>query len=244
MKYKFICCEVFMREACLAIANTNNTIDPEFTPKGAHEESKVLRELIQKKIDETEVQEEYDAILLGFGLCGNSTEGIRARSIPLVMPRAHDCCTIFLGSKEKFIEHFKDNLSKEWSSTGYMERGSSYLRDSDLDKTLGFRTSYEEFVELYGEENADYLWETLHPKIEDNELIFIDIPETSKLRYSEKLKEFAEKEGKTVKVLQGDMRLIRKLVDGEWDEEEFLIVQPGKMIKSQYDYEKVVSSVD
>lgn len=240
MKYKLICCEVFMREACLAIASSPHTIDPVFTPKGAHEKSDYLRGLIQSKIDELEAEGEYDAVLLGFGLCGNSTAGIQARSIPLVIPRAHDCCTIFLGSKEKFSEYFGDNLSAEWSSAGYMERGDSYLRETDTGELLGLDKSYEDLVEMYGEENAQYLWETLHPNLHSNELIYIEIPETAHLGYQKKLEELALEQGKTVRILNGDMRLIRNLIDGAWNEKEFLIVPPGETIKAVYDKDEII----
>jgi hypothetical protein len=46
MKYKLICCEVFMRIACMEIAHSPNTIDPEFTNLGAHENPDRLRESI------------------------------------------------------------------------------------------------------------------------------------------------------------------------------------------------------
>ncbi len=241
LKYKLICCEVFVREACLAVAQTPHTVDPEFTPKGAHEKPDFLRKLIQKKIDATEEQGGYDAILLGYGLCGNSTVGIKAKSIPLVIPRAHDCCTLFLGSRERFVACFKDNLSEEWSSTGYMERGDSYLRETDTGKLLGMDKSYEEFVALYGEENAKYIWEALHPQSSSSELIFIDVPETSHLGYLEKLQGLAREEGKTVRVLEGDMRLIRELVQGDWNEKDFLIVPPGKTTKGVYDQDRVMT---
>ncbi|AUS97483.1 hypothetical protein CDQ84_17545 [Clostridium thermosuccinogenes] len=243
MKYKLICCEVFLREACLAIAATSNTVDPEFTPKNAHENSNELRKIIQEKIDSVEKTGGYDAILLGYGLCGNGTAGIAARSIPLVIPRAHDCCTIFLGSKSKFIEYFKDNLSAEWSSTGYMERGGkdSYLRESDTSKLLGLDKAYEEYVEQYGEENAKYLWEMLHPKNESDELIYIKVPETEHLGYLKKLESYAEEIGKRVRVLDGDMRLIRGLVNGDWNEDEYLVVPPGETIKPVYDHDKIIT---
>lgn len=240
MRFKLICCEVFLREACIAIAGSANTVDPEFTPKGAHEQSDYLRRLIQSKIDAVEQEGGYDAILLGFGLCGNSTAGIKARSIPVVIPRAHDCCTIFLGSKEKFVEYFKDNLSAEWSSAGYMERGDSYIRETDTGKLLGLDKSYEDLVEQYGEENAQYLWETLHPDFHGNELIFIQIPETAHLGYLEKLKTLADEQGKGVRVLDGDMRLIRGLINGDWNEKEYLVVPPGKEINPVYDQEKII----
>lgn len=242
MRFKLICCEVFMREACLAIAETPHVVDPEFTPKGAHENSDHLRELIQNKIDDAEKAGGYDAILLGYGLCGNAAAGLIARSVPLVIPRAHDCCTIFLGSRKKFIEYFSDNLSAEWSSAGYMERGynDSYLRESDVGKLLGMGKTYEEYVEQYGEENAKYLWETLHPEFSNNELIFIEVPETAHLGYLQKLRDYADQNGKSVRVLDGDMRLIRNLLNCDWSEEEFLVVAPGKHIKPVYDQEKVV----
>lgn len=236
-----ICCEVFLREACLAIARTPHVIDPEFTPLGAHENPERLRELVQSKIDALDRSGKYEAVLLGFGLCGNSAVGLRANSIPLVIPRAHDCCTIFLGSREKFMEYFKDRLSSKWSSRGYMERDNSYLRETDTAKMLGIDRTYQEFVEKYGEENAKYLWETLHPEDLNNELIYIEIPETSHPEYQERLRAIADEEGKNLRILEGDMRLIRGLVEGDWNEEEYLIVPPGRTIQALYDYDRILT---
>jgi hypothetical protein len=238
MKFKLLCCEVFVRETCIAIAASPHTVDPEFSKKNAHEKPYELKEMLQKKINET--HGDYDAILLGYGLCGNSIAGITAMDIPVVIPRAHDCCTIFLGSKEKFVEHFKDNLSREWSSAGYMERGDSYLRDSDTGRMLGLDQSYYDFFEKYGEENAEYLWETLHPKNNDNEIIYIDIPETSHLGYCDKLRNIAKGDDKNLRVIEGNMRLIDNLIKGIWNEDEFLLLKPGQTVKPCYDFEKVI----
>jgi hypothetical protein len=243
MKFKLICCEVFMRLACLAIADAPHTIDPEFTKLGAHEAPDRMRELIQKKIDEIDEASGYDAILLGYGLCGNATSGIKAKSVPLVIPRAHDCCTIFLGSKEKFAENFKDDLSSRWSSVGYMEREGTYLRETDTGKLLGLDKDYDQLVEQYGEENAQYIWETLHPQSHSDQLIFIDIPEISHLGHLEQFKAMAREQGKDVRVIDGDVRLVRELLNGNWNEDEYLIVPPGKEIKAVYDLEKIVETL-
>lgn len=241
MKFKLICCEVFLREVCMAAARSVNTIDPEFTPQGAHDNPDRLRELLQCKIDAIQENEGYDAVLLGYGICGNSTVGLTARSIPMVIPRAHDCCTIFLGSRSKFLECFKDNLSAEWSSTGYMERGDSFLRESDSGRLLGLDKTYQEYVEQYGEENAKYIWEALHPPSHDDEFIFIETKETAHLGYLQKLRDLAEKQGKGVRVLKGDTRLIKGLMQGNWDEKEYLVVPPGSTIKGVYDHNVVIT---
>jgi len=242
MRLKLICCEVFLREICHIIADAKNTVDPEFTPKGSHEFPQHLKNIIQEKINAADATGEYDAIILGFGLCGNATEGLKAGKIPLIIPRAHDCCTILLGSRKRFIENFWDNLSAEWSSVGYMERGTSDFRESSTGKMLGSDKSYEEFVELYGEENAKYIWETLHPNTgEGKELIFIETPETAHLGYLDRIKEIAGKEKRPLRVIQGDTRLLRGLVEGSWDEAEYLIVPPGKQIKAVYDHETVIT---
>ena len=130
MKLKLICCEVFLREACLILSNSPHTIDPEFTPKGSHDNPAQLRKLLQDKINSIPSSAGYDAVLLGYGICGNATAGLTAGSVPLIIPRAHDCCTILLGSRERFVECFQKNLSAEWSSAGYMERGENYLREA------------------------------------------------------------------------------------------------------------------
>lgn len=242
MRYKLICCEVFLREACLSISSSPHAVDPEFTPKGAHDDSAHLREVLQKKIDEAEEKGIYDAILLGYGLCGNGIVGLKSSRIPLVVPRAHDCCTIFLGSRARFLEYFSDDLSAEWTSVGYMERGTNYTRETDTTKMLGLDMEYSKFVELYGEDNAQYLWEVLHPKRESHELIYIDVPETSQPECLEKLKAEADKQGKSVRILQGDIRLIKSLVQGDWDEKNFLVAAPGHPIKGVYDQEKVITT--
>lgn len=245
MRLKLIACEVFTREICFCTAHTPHIVDIDFTAKGAHEDSDYLRKVIQNKIKDTENSEiDYDAVLLGFGLCGNSILGLSSNKLPLVVPRAHDCCTIFLGSKEKFTKYFKDRLSAEWTSPGYLERGDSMIRSEDIEDTLKRNKSYQELVDQYGQENAEYVWETLHPEKNADSYIYIEMDEFAHLNYLSQIKEKADKENKDFEIIQGSMSLISRLIDGKWDQEDFLILEPGDEIKAIYDFEKIITAGD
>jgi hypothetical protein len=252
MVLKLISCEVFYREVCLCVATSPHRVDLEFSEKNAHERSDYLRSMVQSKVDAAEAGDiAYDAILLGFGLCGNGLLGIHASKTPLVIPRAHDCCTIFLGSRAAFKEHFADNPSLPFSSVGYMERGGSWIHDASAIHVPGLDKKLEEYVALYGEENARYIMETLTTSTRtaigdtgDNRIVFIDVPELSHLGYEEKCRQEAQTSGKQFVKLPGNLRLLRNLIYGQWDPEEFLVVPPRRKIGGVYDWETIMKAED
>jgi hypothetical protein len=74
----------------------------------------------------------------------------------------------------------------------------------------------------------------------DDHVVFIDVPEFSHLGFTDKCKSQVEATGKRLQVIPGNMRLIRKLINAEWDPEEFLVVKPGQKIGGVYDWEEIV----
>jgi hypothetical protein len=246
MVFKLIACEVFFREISLCAAVSPHTVDVELTEKGAHDKSDVLRDLIQSKIDSAEKStRSYDAVLLGYGLCGNAASGIRARSIPIVIPRAHDCCTVFLGSRKAFEDRFMENPSLPFSSAGYMERGGKFMREADSGLAPGTGGSLEELIARYGEENGRYIHETLNTGKNHGAgdvLVFIDVPELAHLGFAEKCRLQAEEAGMKMEVMRGDIRLIRMLLSGDWDPREFLIIPPGHRIRGVYDWDEIIQA--
>jgi hypothetical protein len=230
------------------VARTPHTVDVEFMEKGAHDKSDFLRQLIQSKIDSAQCgDKKYDAILLCYGLCGNGAVNIESGDMRVVIPRAHDCCTIFLGSKDRFRQYFADNPSLPFSSTGYMERGGSYVREASIERILGLDKSYGEYVRLYGEDNARYIFETLNPVLtgeQERKVVFVDIPETRHLGYAEKCRAKAQAEGKEYVQLQGDIRLIRNLVFGEWNSDDFLVMTPHQRTAGAYDWDEIIRAED
>ncbi len=243
MVFKLIACNVFTREACLCVANSPHTIDLEFTQLGEHARPELLRRRLQAMIDAAEAEtKKYDAILLLFGLCGNATLDLQARKTPLVIPRAHDCCAVLLGSRARFEEHFRHRPSTPFSSVGYMERGEYLLHTPDDQSEMALDDPFAAYVKEYGEENAQYIWDTLHPEGHDADAaaVFIDLPELAHLAKIDTFAAEAAKRHLRCETLPGDLTLVRQLIDGHWPADDFLILQPGQQIAAVYDWQEIL----
>ena len=121
MRIKCLSCEALTRMVYLCAASSPHLVDVELVRIGLHNEPINLRVLLQQKIDALSTKD-FDAVVLAYGLCGQATLGLVARDIPLVLPRAHDCITLFLGSRARYQEQFEGNPGTYWYSLDYIER--------------------------------------------------------------------------------------------------------------------------
>jgi len=244
-RYKLLACEIFYREICLLAARCANIIDVEFLPKGLHDmgqEGMVqkLREAIAR-IDTSN----YDAILLAYGRCNDGVVGLQAGEVPLVVPRAHDCITMFFGSAQAYEEYFQHNPGTYFRTTGWTERdgfsGDSFSSQAPGAKAtepsvmsqLGLDLTYEEYVAKYGKENAQYIMETLGGWEKNYKfLTYIDMGLPLDEEYADLARQEAQKKNLRFQRLPGNMRLLDDLLAGDWSEQEFLVVKTGEKIAS------------
>ena len=204
-----------------------------------------MRTRLQAAIDRVDEQQ-YDALLLGYGLCNNGVVGLAAKSIPLVVPRGHDCITVFLGSAARYMDYFQSHPGVYFKTTGWIERGEAdgELGQLAMGKKLGLQQSYEELVAKYGEDNARYLWEELGENLARNygQITFIEMGIEPDGSFEQHSRDEAAKRGWKYEKIPGDIRLIQRLVNGEWDPKEFLVVPPGHRIAASYD-EGIIKAV-
>jgi hypothetical protein len=238
MQLKLISCEIFYREFSAAVAVSPNQVDIEFLPKGLHDIGAApMAARMQEAIDRVP-KDRYDAVLLGYGLCNNGLVGVAARSLPLVLPRAHDCITLFFGSRRRYDEYFEKNPGTYYKTTGWIERGqdAGELQQISIGHKTGMDLSFEELVARYGEDNARFLQDQLCNLTRNYvQLTYIEMGVGPPgVHEAETRAEAAKRDWKFDRI-DGDMRLLRRLVDGPWDAEDFLIVPPGCSIAPAYD---------
>ncbi len=245
MRLKLLACEIFYREMCEAVAQSVNQVDVEFLPKGLHDigqagMSSRLAEALGG-VDESL----FEAVLFGYGLCSNGLLGLTARSIPLVIPRAHDCITLFLGSKERYLDYFQSHPGVYFKTTGWIERGENTHQDNpqSIAHQSGMVQSYEELAAKYGEDNARYLYEELCNMTRNyGGLTYIAMGVGPDERFEQESRQEAARRGWKYERLEGQMGLIRQLVDGPWDADKFLVVPPGSRVASSFD-EGIIKAV-
>ena len=236
MRILLIGCEVIIRELCDAVTHSPHVVDARFLSKGLHDlGARAMRKGLQAAIDEVEAKaEKYDAIALGYGLCGNGLAGLEARSIPLVMPRAHDCITLLMGSKDRFEGYFRDHPGVYYRSAGWVERGADL---EPLARTqTGLGVTLDALIEKYGEDNGRFLYDEL-TRYQQNyqQLTFIETGIEPDGRFETQARAEAAGKGWKFEKLGGDLGLFRELLSGHWDEAKFLVVRPGQRIVARPD---------
>jgi len=234
-RYIALTCEALARPVYAAAATSPHTVSVRLLKQGLHNRPKSLRRTLQEEI-EAFTADQCDAVLLAYGLCGMATAGLAAHHVPIVLPRAHDCITLYLGSRARYNEEFLRHPGTYWYSVDFMER-----QDQDAAVSLGAagiadeEEQYEQYIQKYGQETADMLMEEIRSWSRHyTRAAFIDLELGDGSFYAERAQAKAAKEGWTYEPMKGDWRLMRMLIHGQWPDEEFLTVSPGHAIAQSY----------
>ena len=233
-QYKLIGCEIMFREICFCVAKSKNIIDLEFMDKGLHDAGeKIMSETLQESINYVNT-EKYSAIPLCYGLCNYGVKGLKAR-IPIIIPKAHDCITLFMGSKEKYLDYFQNNPGTFFRTSGWLERaGFGIDGEENVMSQLGIQPDVD--YSQYGEENIEFLMEILGNWTGNyKKQTYIDTGVGDSTVYGALTEADAKSRGLEYEKIKGDIRLIQDLVDGNWNPDDFLVIPPGREIMATFD---------
>lgn len=239
LKLKIIACDVMNREISYLASQSQQYVDVTFLNQGLHNTPDKLREMVQVEIDKANGEfpynyyntcPNYDYIIIGYGLCSNGIVGLTSKSIPMVIPRAHDCITLLMGSKEKYKSTFGDNPGTYWFSAGWIERGWQ-------PSVLKYNALLKDYTERYGEDNAEFLMEMEQnwmKEYKNSGFISWDCF-TNNEYYRNLTKESSNFFKWDFLEIEGSSGLLRNILNGEFNNDEVLVVPPGAVVSPSYD---------
>lgn len=231
-----VACRVFERELEVLARSAKTDLCIHFVEIAMHEQpGPLLRAVLQDEINAAP-EEDFDAIGLAYGLCNRGLVGLTARRLPVVIPRAHDCLGLLLGSSRRYLAELQKEAGTYFQSSGWIEHLPADRTLRPLAAGGALALNRDELVARYGEEAARFLVEeyakfTQHYK----RLAFIATPVAGLEQREQKAAEIARQQGWTFERLEGDLGWLRRLVDGEWNDREFLIVKPHHRVVLRYD---------
>jgi len=236
MRLKAIICQVFTREMEDVIARSRHKVDLEIMPMGLHSHGAEMHTYLQERIDVVD-DAGYDAILLGYALCGGGTEGLQAGKTPLVLPRAHDCIGVLMGGHPAYNAYFQEHAATYYRSPGWVEfqSGTDLQLPSETEPPrLGERSTLRELVAVYGEEDGKFLFEQFNAfRKHYTGLTYISLPVPSDAASRSRAQAEAAKEGWKFEEVKGTLSILERLVNGEWSGGDVLLVPPGATIHAK-----------
>ena len=242
MRLKCLACESLARPVYYAAAQSPHIVDVVLVERHLHRPDEIHPRL-QTLIDAAEGQG-YQAITLAYGLCGGATAGLVARSIPLVIPRAHDCITLYLGSRGRYQQEMAKEPGTYWYAQDYIERnsGGSAALAMGQGSDAEMQTLYEHYAQKYGKAKADRLMEVMNGWLSHyKRAVYLDIRLGDNGEIEAQARAEAQRRGWAFERIAADLDLLRRLLDGpqstgagEWDA-DFLVVPPGQKIVLAYD---------
>jgi len=189
--------------------------------------AEALRDALQNAIDQTA---DCDGIAIAYGLCNRGVIGLTARTIPLVIPRAHDCIGILLGSSRRYLNELDREPGTYFQSAGWL---GAARHEHQPEFTFGpnSNVSLERLAARYGEEDAAYLLAefegfTRHYK----RLAYIATANPAEPALEAEARAIATRCAMDYQRLEGDTGWLRRLLEGAWNGDEFLVVPPGQSV--------------
>lgn len=247
MRIHIIACRIFARELGALAAVSPNTVDITWLPRGLHNTPERLRERIIATLDDIygqlargELEFRPDFIVLGYGLCSNGVVGVCCRDIPIVVPRTDDCIALFLGSQARYMDEFSAAKGAYWLNSGWIEQCARLFDEEDFK-----RRRWLEYAQKYGEDNADYLIEVESGWMKNySTLGYIRSSVYENPLYRDAALRDAAAHGWRLRDVDGDDRMLRMMVEGTWNEDEFIILKPGERIAADYTGRKLKAVTD
>jgi len=212
-----IACRV-MKPELDTLANAHSHIEIRYLDQNMHERPEQMPAVVQAEIDA--VKAYAGQIILGYGLCSNGIVGVRAPRQGLIIPRVHDCITLFLGSRAVYEKVFYEHPGTYYLTPGWVEERKD---------PLGYMAST--YVPKMGREKAE--WGIREELRNYTRIVMIDTHAEDMeplRRIARENAAFLEKEYAEI---PGGQDYFRRILFGPYPEADFIHLQAGETMQQE-----------
>lgn len=219
-----LACEVFADEIALYAQGAVHIVETRWFEIGLHDRPDQLRATLQSHLDEVAVRTDIEAVVLAYGLCGRGTAGLRAARHPLVIPRAHDCISVFMGSKEAYAAH-----QRRCPTCYYYTPGWNRARRIPGPEMLELMRA--ELALRFDADDVEFLMESEREQLAMHDTAsYLDLGTANAQVEADYAQSCATWLGWKFEHLPGDPTLLKDLLWGNWDPGRFQIIEPGMQL--------------
>lgn len=200
-----------------------------FLPGKLHNTPDFLRTSLQTAIDEASEDPFCGRIVVGYGLCGRGTVGVRATKVPLIFPKIHDCIALFLGSDRVYKEQFTKFPGTYYFTEGWYDEKEYRRKEQGKTVWVGDRAvGCAELENRYGKKKGaavvDFFssWTSNYQRA-----AYIDTGITKREKSILSAKEMADEHRWEFQRLAGDLSLLKKLLTSDCSDDEIVFVPIG-----------------
>ena len=195
-----------------------------FFDYGLHAVPKKLQQTIQDAIDSLE---QPSLVVLGYGLCGNGLDNIKAGKHFLLVPRTDDCIAILLGSYQAYQREMKKEPGTYYLSKGWLEAGTNPLEES------------RKYLQKYDVEIATFLMDTQYHNYRRLMMVARNAAELEAYRAKAlEVAKFCSHWGMRYEEMLGSDRYLEQLVEIavnlDQASDEFLVIPPGGVLQQAH----------
>lgn len=189
-----------------------------FLEQGLHRTPHRLTAALQQAVDEADG--EFSQIVLGYGLCCTGVVGVRSASAWLVVPRVHDCISLYLGSREAYQRAFDAHPGTYYLTPGWL---------AERKDPLG--TFEDDYVPRLGRAEAE--WGIRQEYAHYTHLALVETVAVDMAPLRARALENARFLGLELVEIRGSTSYFEHLLSGPWPSEAFVLVRPGEGVPWQ-----------
>lgn len=219
-----LACRVFEREIALHAAGATHIVETRFFDVGLHDRPNQLRATLQGALDSVESREDIEAVIFAYGLCGLGMAGLQPARHKLVIPRAHDCITLFMGSKEAYAAHQRHCPTAYYYTPGWNRE----RRVPGPEKLAALKA---ELAKKFDPEDVEFLLAAEREQwARHDTATYLDLGTADAEPEADYARRCAQWLGWKFERPGGSAALLRALLWANWDAERFQIIAPGQRL--------------